>query len=177
MKEVWRNRSVLAGILGFLLFFVGSSLVLSLRDRQPSAGPAQPLPFNHRLHVEELELECTTCHEFVEDETFAGRPTAETCSFCHSEDTVGDSPEDQKLVDFLASGEALEWKPLFRQPSHVFYSHRRHVVVAGIECAVCHGDIASRETLPTKVERLTMEVCLDCHQELQAGEDCTDCHR
>ena len=177
MKEGLRRRSIKAGILGFLVFFLSTSAVLTFRNLQPSGDSAQPIAFNHRLHTQELELECTACHEFYEEEAFSGLPTADTCSFCHSEDSLGESPEDAKLVKLLATGEPLEWQPLFRQPSHVFYSHRRHVVVAGIECEVCHGDIAMAEVPPTRVETLTMEACLDCHNEHQAETDCTGCHR
>jgi len=164
-------------LLGFgIMFSLSTGILSSFRSRTVVAGGPQPIEFNHRLHIEEVGLECTDCHESFESETFSGMPTAETCAFCHEEAT-GESPEEARLVKLLQEGSPLVWQPLFRQPSHVFYSHRRHVGVAGIECEVCHGKFASKQRPPRRVRRLTMDDCLQCHQEGGVASDCTTCHR
>jgi len=163
--------------LGFVLFFFLSTATFSLLgNRAVSRAGPQPIEFNHRLHTQDLEIECIDCHEFYEAETFSGLPTAETCAFCH-EEVAGESQEEARLVKIIQEGAPLVWQPLYRQPSHVFYSHRRHVVVGGMECEGCHAAIAASERPPRKVRTLTMDNCLDCHLEAGAGTDCTNCHR
>ncbi len=93
----------------------------------------QPISFNHKKHVTELDIACTTCHVTVETEAFSGLPDAELCAGCHLE-PQGKSEEEKRLVEMLKKGTALAWKPLFRQPAHVFYSHRRHVIAAKLQC-------------------------------------------
>ena len=172
----WGQQGVLGtAALGFAIAFV-SVLVLVTTFGRPSPRVEQPIAFNHRIHVEDVGLECIDCHEFYESETFSGLPEAETCVMCH-EEAQTESSEEAKLVRILTQGQPLEWQSLFQQPSHVFYSHSRHVAVAGMECDVCHGPFATAEAPPEQADLLTMDDCLDCHQESNASTDCTACHR
>ena len=163
--------------LGFVLFFFLSTAAgtFSTLFNSP-VDTEQAIVFNHRKHVEDNGMACSDCHEHYEKETFSGLPAADLCSFCHAE-ALGESAEELKLVELLEEGAPLEWKPLFRQPPHVFYSHRRHVAVAELECETCHGSFAETEAPPARVEIMTMEVCLDCHLEEGTATDCTACHR
>lgn len=163
-------------VLGFAAFFVLWTLGLGLFRDRAVVRARQPIEFNHRLHVEEAGMACTDCHEFYESEAFSGMPTAETCAFCH-EEVAGESREEARLVELLQAGSPLEWQPLFRQPSHVYYSHRRHVGVAGLECEACHGAIATSKRPPRRVRKLLMDECLECHLDGDAATDCTACHR
>ncbi len=164
-----------AGFLVFLL--LGGATTMTLGNAPLFSKPVeQPIAFNHRKHVSENELACSTCHTSYEKEAFSGLPDAEACAVCHAE-AQGTSGEERKLVGILQSGRPLEWKPLFRQPAHVFYSHRRHVVTAGIECKVCHGAIGESVKPPARVKLLRMDDCLACHQRTGASTACTSCHR
>lgn len=171
-----KNLELGATALGLAVFFVlGTGLGVAQR-RSAARALEQPIAFNHRLHVEDVELSCLDCHEFYESEAFSGLPGPEVCAFCH-EEAQGESVAEQELAGLLAEGAPLAWRSLFRQPSHVFYSHRRHVVVAGLECRSCHGDFAKTETPPRRASILSMEECLECHQREGVAEDCTACHR
>jgi hypothetical protein len=165
-----------AAVLSFVGFFVLTGAVSVWFSTPRVARAGQPIAFNHKKHVEELELACSTCHQFYEKETFSGLPGADICSSCHQE-AVGKSKEEAKLVRLLQSGAPLEWTSLFRQPAHIFYSHRRHVVAARIQCATCHGSIAASTSPPQSVRRLQMQDCLDCHRRSGVATDCTTCHR
>ena len=158
--------------LGFIIF----SLLSGAAAFYIPPGKEQPIVFNHQKHVQENEMECSECHEYYERETFSGVPTVDTCSFCHSE-ALGESAEERRLVKLIEEGGSLDWEPLFQQPPHVFYSHRRHTTVAQIDCAVCHGSIGDSTVPPARVTQLTMEDCIDCHEKEQAAADCTTCHR
>lgn len=172
-EEGWR-----AGAIGFLAsFLLAGGGVVGLRHH-PLADPpiAQPIAFNHRAHVQEREIDCSACHPFYAKQTFSGLPDAEVCSSCHAE-AQGKSEEEAKLVRLLKAGVPLVWKPLFRQPPHVFYSHRRHVGVARIECKECHGSIAEAVAPPGHVTKLRMGDCIDCHRTRAVSTACTTCHR
>ena len=166
-----------AAAIGFVLFFLLSTALGTFGPGR-ALGPAveQPIGFDHRLHVEDVGLECGECHAFAETESFSGVPDAETCSICH-EEAQGSSLEETKLVALLSDGQPLEWGALFRQPAHVYYSHSRHVAVAGLECERCHAGIAASTRPPRRVRRLTMDDCLECHYASEAEDDCTACHR
>lgn len=172
LRGWYRSNTLGAAALGFLAFFLLSGIAVTLSPPRTK----QPLAFNHRIHVEENGMECSDCHEFYEKETFSGLPGAETCSFCH-EEPMGESAEEQKLVNLLGEDAALEWIPLFRQPPHVFYSHRRHVAVAQIECSDCHGPIGESDAPPERVEQMSMDACVECHEKEGASVDCVTCHR
>lgn len=178
IRDSWLGRrGWSAGGIGFLVFLALSSVAVAVNDGRIFNDPVeQPIGFNHRKHVEENGLECSTCHAYYEKEAFSGLPTAEVCAQCHAE-AQGKSAEEAKLVQLLQKGRSLDWKPLFRQPPHVFYSHRRHVVTAKLECSVCHGAIAHTTSPPGHVKKLRMQDCLDCHRRTKVATDCTTCHR
>jgi Cytochrome c7 and related cytochrome c/Class III cytochrome C family len=166
-----------AAVAGFVVFFLGSALTVVVRGGGAFSSPVtQPVAFNHRKHVEELDLACSTCHEFVDTETYSPLPAADLCATCHQE-PQGKSAAEKKLVQLLQSGATLDWKPLFRQPPHVYYSHRRHVAAGKIECGTCHGAIAKSTEPPSVVKRLRMQNCIDCHRRRGVSTDCTTCHR
>ena len=161
----------------FLIFLVASGTVAFFGNGGFSrATIEQPIDFNHRLHVVDEELECASCHPGFETEASSGLPSNELCALCHSE-PQGDSAEELRLVELLEAGTPLEWRRLFRQPPHVFFSHRRHVVVAGMECAECHGDIGQSEAPPDVREPLPMSTCIECHEQQGVANGCAACHR
>jgi hypothetical protein len=166
-----------APALGFLLPFTITAAVIALLPYHGPTKPVrQPIAFNHRKHVEEASLTCSTCHQFYETEAFSGLPAADVCAMCHLE-PQGKSAQELELVKLLKAGKPLEWKPLFRQPPHVYYSHRRHVVSGKLDCVTCHGEIGKSVEPPARVKRLAMQDCLDCHRRHAVATECTACHR
>jgi hypothetical protein len=166
-----------AAAAGFLLALAPAGAAAFLLDGGPRGRVVeQPLRFNHRVHVEGEGLECSTCHMFYETETWSGMPSAAICSLCHME-MQGESAAEEALVALLEEGAEPSWGALFRQPNHVFFSHRRHVVAAGLECVTCHGAIGSSEAPPRRAAPLPMTRCVECHEADGASSDCSACHR
>ncbi|HEX7419621.1 MAG TPA: cytochrome c3 family protein [Thermoanaerobaculia bacterium] len=163
-------------IATFVVAFCGAVAIGFVTERAGSGPVGQPIAFNHRKHVVENQIGCSTCHMFYETQTFSGLPDADTCATCH-EQPQGKSAEEAKLVRLLHEGRPLVWTSLFRQPSHIFYSHRRHVVKAQIPCERCHGKIAMTTSPPQQVTRLKMQDCINCHEQRGVPVDCTTCHR
>jgi hypothetical protein len=171
----WRHVATYA-VVAFAIVAFFSMGTGFLRARTHHDAAVQPIAFNHEKHVKENQLDCSTCHQFYETETFSGFPEAETCATCHQQ-PLGKSAEEARLVQLLKENKPLVWGRLFRQPPHIFYSHRRHVVKAKLKCEQCHGAIALATSPPRVVKKLSMNDCIDCHKRNRVSVDCTTCHR
>jgi len=144
---------------------------------RPEANVTQPIQFNHRKHAVELQLECSVCHEYYETSQHSGLPALSVCLGCH-EGGLGDSTEEKKLLELAAQDPQPSFKKLFRLPDHAYYSHRRHVKVAGLACELCHGKIQETTRPPARpLVRVTMDGCIKCHNERGVSVGCARCHR
>lgn len=137
----------------------------------------QPLPFSHNIHVTDLELGCTDCHIRVEDHQRATLPLLEICQDCHSE-ALTESEIESQLLTYTTTDQAIPWQRIYAVPDHVYFSHRRHVALGQVACEACHGDVSSFDLPPSApVVPITMDGCMDCHEENQITNDCLACHR
>ncbi len=135
----------------------------------------QPISFNHKKHLEQ-GLECDSCHRYFKTQTFSGMPGIAACLECHQE-AVTKSPEEEKIRQFAKKGKEIPWKRIYKEPSYVFYSHRRHTVLGKIPCQTCHGNIGNSEKPPEKpYVKMTMGWCMGCHQKKGVSNDCLACH-
>jgi hypothetical protein len=162
-----------------LLLFGGALLITVAVAEGLRQGPPvrQPIAFNHHKHTSDLGLACDFCHKYVRTGAHAGLPGAETCGMCHQA-PQGTTAEAARVTQLLAAGDPLRFNKLFGLPDHVFYTHRRHVGIAELECSSCHGEIAGTERPPARaLVRMTMDACMDCHRERGQTLDCNACHR
>ena len=148
-------------------------------------APEQPIPFSHKLHAGEMQMDCKYCHVGVDKGRHAVVPAVNICMNCHS--TVKtDSPHIKKLTEYYESGEPIPWVRLYRTPDYVYFNHAVHIK-KGFDCAQCHGDVASMDTL-VHAKRITMGRCIECHKgahDEQPGItsndkgpiNCSVCHR
>ncbi len=170
IAKISRNQFIV--LLGSALVVV---ILLIIILQTVRGGVKQPIAFNHKLHAEN-GLECVDCHPYFEEQASSGRPSLETCQSCHDE-PQGESKEEKKLMEYIKSGNEIEWQRLYRAPEDVYFSHRRHVVLGKIECKTCHGDIGESSKPPYKPLKITMKNCMNCHEEKGATNDCVACHR
>lgn len=162
----WSNRVpryVLAGIVGLpLLAVLVIAYTFSPEYTDVGYKPRQPIPYSHKLHVGELELDCRYCHAAVEVARMAAIPPTHTCMNCHS--LVGTRAESlQPLRDSMDTGEPIHWVRVHDLPDYAYFDHRAHVV-SGIGCETCHGKVDQMEEI-RQVEPLSMRWCLDCHRD------------
>ncbi len=166
--------------LFWLVVFVAAALqVVAMRDpgMLGLASITQPIAFNHKKHAGDLALPCTTCHQTVESQTFAGLPQTDTCMTCHAA-ALTKSPEEEKIRQYAAKGEKIPWNRIYHQPGYVFFSHRRHVVLGKVECATCHGKMVEQSAPPTHpLVKQTMQWCMACHEKRKVSLDCAMCHK
>lgn len=177
MSARWSETGAPATRLAFCVAFV-AFFMLGL-FAWPAAFPAdvrQPFEYNHRIHTD-AKIPCTVCHTTVLSAAKPGLPNNATCYECHQQ-KLSDSPNEPILQEWLAGDEEIPWHRLFRQPSHVYFSHQRHAGVGQLECSTCHGEFGQLERPPVRQPRkLTMDACLDCHVQNEVVDDCSSCHR
>lgn len=172
MKEIKVSRNQI------LIFLAGSFIFISFLIvilRSVWGGVKQPISFNHQTHAEN-GLECLDCHPYFEERASSGKPSLETCAGCH-EEPQGESKAEREIVEYVKSGKEVEWQRLYRVPEDVYFSHKRHVVMGEIECNICHGDIGTSSSPPSKSQKIAMKNCMKCHEEKEADNDCIACHR
>lgn len=164
-----------AGLAGFVTFFLlGSATYVSVSSVGP--GPRQAIAFNHAKHIEN-SLNCTDCHSGVQTQAKATLPALDVCLGCH-QTALSSSPEEEKIRSISASGQELNWAQVTMVAPHVFFSHRRHVTVARLSCAECHGPMEKMTKPPLRPWRaFTMNTCIGCHEKNKVNADCNDCHR
>jgi len=168
MKPLW-----IAVFLMLVMVVLGAGVAISVRSLRIS----QPISFSHRLHVEDLGSDCTDCHLYAETGVRATIPNIEVCSDCHLEAQT-ESAEEAKLVQLIEAEELIPWQKVYRVPDHVYFSHRRHTAAGGIDCEVCHGNVRDREIPVVRQEiRISMDFCMECHDESDTSNDCLLCHR
>ena len=151
-------------------------------------GPLQPIPFSHKHHAGDFEIDCLYCHSGTDRARYAGVPSGELCMGCHSAFPAEyDELEGIKILkEHWKEKKPIEWKQIHRLPEHAKFRHNRHVQ-ADIECQTCHGPVeeieklylvpdtkAGPSLLPTK--KLEMGWCINCHRENGVSQDCLTCH-
>lgn len=162
-----------------VLAVVGGSVALVYGIVVRGERIVQPIAFDHSLHVNEAAIPCAGCHTSAEHEVFAGLPRKVVCFDCHDADQEDAAhPEKAKLFSFAASNQDIVWRRVAVTKPDVFFSHRRHVTAAKIDCLHCHPDQPTLTAPPSSARVvMTMQTCIECHNDTQASTDCLACHR
>lgn len=156
-------------VLGGLYFLFGS--------KTQAASPQQPIAFNHEVMVQ-IGIPCLFCHTDATKSPVAGMPSVEKCMGCHKV-IATNSPEIQKVAGYWARQEPIPWVRVNQLPRFVYFSHRVHVVAAGLNCERCHGDVGHM-TVARPVVKMDMGWCLSCHEQQPNAKqlmDCVVCHQ
>jgi hypothetical protein len=166
-------KPVRIGAVFLALALVTAGVAMALWGR----SIPQPIAFSHQKHVQELGMDCVDCHLYALTGERATIPNIKVCSECH-EEVLTESAEEARVVEHVQQGESIAWRKIYRVPQHVYFSHRRHTAIAQIECEVCHGEIGQlTESLTRPLRSLSMNHCMECHDEVEASNDCVACHR
>ncbi len=139
----------------------------------PHPAPVQPLPYSHMTHIA-LGLSCGGCHTNPDPGTMMTFPTTAKCMQCHVA-VAKDNPAIQKLSEFAKSGQPIPWVRVYLLTPGVNWSHRKHIQ-AGMQCAMCHGDVSKLEAMAQTTGVTSMATCIACHQAHNAPTVCQTCH-
>jgi c(7)-type cytochrome triheme protein len=138
-----------------------------------AVAPAQPIAFNHMLHVQTAKMGCNDCHEPRGDGSTVAMPQPAKCMVCHSS-VATDKPDIQRLAAAAKNEDPIPWVRVYRVPSFVTFSHKTHTA-AGNKCEECHGPVAERTAIALE-KNTSMGSCIACHQAKQAPTSCDTCH-
>ncbi len=179
------NLVARASLLALLFALIAVALLATWLSRSDwSTGEhrafSQPVPFSHAHHVGGVGIDCEYCHRSVATDAFAGIPPSEVCMHCHSQLWT----HAQMLAPVrhsFATGQRLRWRRVNELPDFAYFDHSAHIH-AEVECATCHGDVASMP-LTRQATPMTMRWCIDCHGDLErryglpSRTSCSTCHR
>lgn len=160
------NRLPLMIVVGVLL--IGGGVVAGVwyyftpKYTRVGYQPIQPVAFSHKVHVDQLGLDCRYCHHDVERSWFSNIPSASTCMNCHNQ-VLKDDPRLALVRESVATGRPIAWVQVHKVPDYVYFNHSVHVN-RGISCVECHGRIDQMEEV-YHAKPLSMSFCLDCHRD------------
>jgi mono/diheme cytochrome c family protein len=164
--------------------------------------PSQPIAFPHDTHAGVNGIDCKYCHNSVAKSKSAGIPTVNVCMNCHKQINGEGKPyaaEIKKIYSaagydptgsgkYTGNTKPIVWNKVHVLPDHVYFNHSQHVVVGGIDCKQCHGDMTKMSEAVkvqpveelNKIEgniklskpTLTMGWCIECHgaKEVSLGD-------
>jgi mono/diheme cytochrome c family protein len=183
------NNKKLVALMGVLLFgwlvvqgwYAAKGVGVYAEEVKPDQWegyhPSQPINFSHKIHANDNGIQCQYCHSTVEKSKTASIPSAMVCMNCHKgiQETANPGSAEEIAKIYKATGfdpatqaytntpVPLQWNKVHVLPDHVFFSHQQHVVVGGVACEQCHGDVKQMTTVEQQ-RPLTMGWCVDCHR-------------
>ncbi len=164
--------------IGITIVVIGLLWLLLRGGLSATDKVVQPIAFNHKVHIETAGMNCKDCHLNVETIARASIPTLEVCQTCHSDEPISKSPAEKEVLRYFAEKKEIPWVQIYSVPEQVYFSHRRHVKIGGLECSSCHGNIAGMITpVSSEAVSVTMENCMNCHKQHKVTNDCLACHR
>lgn len=140
-------------------------------EELPRVVAPQPVPFDHRLHMEQ-RMACLDCHGGALEHERAGLPDRDHCMLCHQ--AVAREHSAVREMAAMPTGSKIPWERVYRVPDFVFFSHAEHAR-AGVDCGSCHGPVETRVVLDQEFST-NMVACMNCHAQRQASNECYLCH-
>ena len=163
----WTNVVARGSLLGVVAVAGGVPLALMVWVRTSFATGeratiSQPIPFDHRLHVGGLGIDCRYCHATAERAANAGLPPTAACVGCHNM-TMRSTAMFAPVRNSLAEERPIAWNRVNALPDFVFFDHSIHAA-KGIGCETCHGRVDEMAQVE-QTTPLSMRWCLDCHRD------------
>ena len=146
-----------------------------LATRLRAKAPAQPVAYNHQVHIE-AGLQCERCHAGAFEGKRAGLPPLSTCVSCHRR-VIPDHPEVEKLLEAWRTETPILWTRVnvLAKEAMVQFHHGAHTR-ADVGCEQCHGDVAVMASAEPVLDVADMGWCVSCHRARGAEDDCLACH-
>ncbi len=140
---------------------------------QQGYQPTQPIPFSHKIHAGQYEIDCVYCHTGVNKSKLANIPSPNICMICHSQ--VRTKSEEIKKIyaaidydpdtkTYGTNTKPIEWIRVHNLPDLAYFNHSQHVKIGGIACETCHGPVQEMDVI-YQYSPLTMGWCINCHKE------------
>ena len=144
------------------------------RYYQADIPPEQPIPFSHRVHVQDKKIGCLLCHDTATWSERAGIPPLQTCMLCHERVAIH-YPPIAKLREYYFRNVPVQWVRVAWVNEFAYFPHFLHLQ-AGIDCGRCHGNVLAMDRV-AQANEFRMGFCIGCHREMGGTQDCFTCHR
>lgn len=144
-------------VIVFVFWYWFSPLNLEVGYR-----PKQPLPFSHKLHVSDLQIDCLYCHSNAEKSSFGSVPSTQTCLNCHEHQANKDSLNFAPALQSWRNDTPIPWIRVHKLGDYAYFDHSAHIKV-GVGCISCHGNIDQMQVVKQE-KPLSMGWCLECHR-------------
>lgn len=154
-------------LLTLFIVFGGLGYLLGSPQKYVGYSPDQPIPFSHKIHAGELDINCMYCHTGVEKSQHATVPDTATCMKCH-EYVAQDSKDIQFLKKSYEQGVPIRWVKVHDLPDLAKFSHKPHIA-KGFDCSQCHGKVEEMEKVELHAP-FTMGWCVNCHRDYTEQE-------
>ena len=164
LKRIIQKHGIKLTLIALLLG--GTAYIFGSPPKYEGYKPDQPIPFSHKIHAGELNIDCRFCHTGVERSQHATVPDTATCIKCH-ESVGSDSAHIQFLRESYKRGEPLRWNKVHDLPDHVRFSHKPHIA-KGFECSTCHGPVETMDKVEVTAP-FNMGWCVNCHRDYTYG--------
>jgi len=150
---------------------IAVTAVLALDRLDP--GPAQPIPFSHRIHAGAKQISCFFCHPYAGSSANAGIPPVDKCLLCHRVIASHFAPI-HKIQEYSDRKKGIPWVRVYQLPDFVHFNHQVHIA-AGRDCGDCHGDVKAMDRIKPP-RTINMDFCTACHRKNDVSVDCYICH-
>ena len=173
-----RFSQVILGAAAIITLVATSGCEWGSNGYNKGYAPEQPIPFSHKLHAGNYQIQCLYCHSAAERSTASNVPSLNICMNCHLV-VATDSPHIQKITKAYNDNTPIKWQNVHLLPDFVKFNHKRHVQKFGAPqaCHKCHGPVETMDVL-YQHSSLSMGWCVDCHRDPahQAPVSCSTCH-
>ncbi|MCI0491839.1 MAG: hypothetical protein L0Z07_02760 [Planctomycetes bacterium] len=169
MRQPYVTAMLVIGVLFAGALFAASVARQRLPDDHQAYAPQQPIAFSHRLHADELQMNCQYCHSIASESRHAGIPAGDVCIRCHKFVTA---PFDEMHAEARRADEEK------RQPKPVVSAELKKLYEAMALDAEMKPIAGSepRAIRWVRVHNLPDFVYFDHRAHVAAGVTCQYCH-
>lgn len=180
-----RKSVIFLAVIGFIILLYIIWLPLFNVGVFTGYAPEQPIKFSHQIHAGDDGIDCIYCHSGAEKGKTSGIPPVNVCMNCHRGIESGKRWGTEEISKIYAAAgynpetgrynprkkDPIEWVKIHNLPDHVYFNHSQHVVVGGLDCVECHGDVAKFDYPMHQEAPLTMGWCIECHRTKEVKMD------
>jgi hypothetical protein len=169
MRQPYLTAVLIVGLLFGVVVLSSGAGKLRLPGNQQGYAPRQPIAFSHRLHADELQIDCQHCHDAAGESRHAGVPSGDACMRCHKFVTASFSAmqEESRRAD-------AEKRPARRIVSPEL---RKLYDAMGLDENLAPDPARQPAAIPwVRVHNLPDFVYFDHRAHVAAGVTCQSCH-
>ena len=165
------KKALSIGAFILAMIFLAAGRILLPSELANAGEKKKFVKFSHQKHVNDVGVECETCHKEISDNTaLTGKliPDHSACQSCHEE-------ELDKKCTFCHESDSPE-RVAVAPVRDLIINHKNHVGARKAKCVECHEGILKAD-LASDLGAPPMKACVTCHNGRLAANQCENCHK